>query len=291
MSLKNVIEEAIQLLRRERIEGGPKSSWVQKGGVIRVRKTGKIVVIGDLHGHLEAFKFVGDFIRDQGICNEGIAIFLGDYIDRGADQDEVLRGMLSLKLECPSNIILLRGNHEPPEGFEPHPHDFIYKLMVEYANYNEIYMLARDLFNELPYAAIIEDTALLLHGGPPTQTFIQRDENPLAEGLWPPPLDILIEILWNDPDDHIDYTDYNPRGIGYLWGWRVTELVLDKLGVQRIIRGHEPAEGVKYNHGRRVVTVFTYYGPPYFNEKGAILYCEEMDELISNIEKCIVETA
>ncbi len=289
MSLKNVIEEAIQLLKSERLGKVLHPQWRRNGGVIQVRNPEKIVVIGDLHGHLEAFKFVRDFIRDHRICESGIAVFLGDYIDRGSDQDRVLEGTLSLKLECPANVILLRGNHEPPEGFEPHPHDFIYKLMVKYNNYREIYLRARELFDELPYAVIIEGKALLLHGGPPTQPFIQHHENPLAEGLWPPPIDVLLEILWNDPDDHIDYTDFNPRGIGYLWGWKVTEFVLNRLGVQRIIRGHEPAEGVKYNHGRRVITVFTYYGPPYFNEKGAILYCENVEKLTSNVDECIVE--
>lgn len=293
MSLKNTIEEAIQTLKAERLRSASERSplWRRSGGVIRARDPGRLVVVGDLHGHPDAFKAARDLVRDRRVCEGGLAVFLGDYIDRGPAQDLVLEGVLSLKLECPDSVILLRGNHEPPEGFEPYPHDFIHRLMLRYRDYREIYGKARELFDELPYALVMEGRALLVHGGPPAQAFLQARDNPLAEGQWPPPLDVLLEVLWNDPSEWVEYASPSPRGVGYLWGPRVTEAVLSSLGVARIIRGHEPADGLKYNHGKRVVTVFTYFGPPYFNERGVILYCDSPDKLLSDVGECAVEVS
>lgn len=290
MTLKSIIEEATSLLRAESLEASDRGLWKRSGGVIRAKPSGKIIVVGDLHGHLEAFKFARDLIIDRRVCDDGLAVFLGDYIDRGRDQDKVLEGVLTLKLQCPDNVILLRGNHEPPQGLEPYPHDFLYHLMAKYENYVEIYSAARELFNELPYAVIIEGIALLLHGGPPTRTLMKGSRNPLAEGVWPPPMDVLIEILWNDPDDNLEYVDANPRGVGYLWGWKVTDIALRRLGVKRIVRGHQPAEGVAFNHGGKVVTVFTYYGPPYFNSRGAVIYCSSAEGLAKpDLKECVFE--
>lgn len=39
-------------------------------------------------------------------------IFLGDYVDRGSDGNQVLQFVLALRWLVPRNVYLVRGNHE-----------------------------------------------------------------------------------------------------------------------------------------------------------------------------------
>lgn len=67
----------------------------------------KVVVIGDLHGCYEPLK---EYFNNNKLRDDYAYIFLGDYIDRGIQNAEVLE--LLLKIHTRTNVFLLEGNHE-----------------------------------------------------------------------------------------------------------------------------------------------------------------------------------
>ncbi len=233
-----------------------------------------LVVVGDVHGDYETLsRILGDREVEEAL-DRGLVVFLGDYVDRGPQQVQVVYELLEL-LTGGARVLLLRGNHEPPAGLEPVPHDFPYRLAELYGpgRAAELYELFRALFDELPYAALVRDHMLLVHGGPPDWV-VEDEYGSLEEALRPgrrSTLELLEQVLWNDPADDVEYSAPSPRGAGVLWGWRVTEAVKRKGGVRYVVRGHEPCDGVKLDHGGSVVTVFSRRGPPYFNRRAAYL--------------------
>ncbi len=75
--------------------------------------TGKrVYVIGDLHGCPEEPAVLLRHLESaEGLKDEDLVIFLGDYIDRGPDTRGVIDLMLDFKTRFP-NSRFLRGNHE-----------------------------------------------------------------------------------------------------------------------------------------------------------------------------------
>ena len=73
-----------------------------------------MIIIGDIHG--QYFDFLKVLSQLSGsIINDRIKdyiLFLGDYVDRGANSIEVMTIIMALKINNPKNVILLRGNHE-----------------------------------------------------------------------------------------------------------------------------------------------------------------------------------
>lgn len=72
------------------------------------------IAIGDIHGQ---FLLMKDLIENKIKFNpdEDVLVFLGDYIDRGAnaaDEMDVLNYLIELVAKAPGKVVLLRGNHE-----------------------------------------------------------------------------------------------------------------------------------------------------------------------------------
>ncbi len=226
-------------------------------------------IVGDLHGDFKSLEYILNNSKSNKI------IFLGDYIDRGEEQLETIISLFLLKQNYPENVFLLRGNHEPIIGLEPHPHDFPLHLS-RYEKWISLYKEFLDIFQELPYAAYVKNSAILLHGGPP----INLKDNIIDYfEVFNPSKNLLEQILWNDPSDEIDMYEENPRGAGYLFGWRITEHALKITGTKIIVRAHEPCDnGYKFNHGGKVLTIFSRKGKPYFNRYAAYLEVNFFEE-------------
>jgi serine/threonine protein phosphatase 1 len=67
--------------------------------------------LSDIHGYLELLKQNMNII-DLESNVENKVIFLGDYIDYGKESCQVLEYIFNLQRKYPSQVIVLRGNHE-----------------------------------------------------------------------------------------------------------------------------------------------------------------------------------
>ena len=67
--------------------------------------------IGDIHGNLPALVDLLEQIAPDAAAGDTV-VFLGDYIDRGADVKECIDTMLAFKERTPATVVTLRGNHE-----------------------------------------------------------------------------------------------------------------------------------------------------------------------------------
>ncbi len=245
-----------------------------EGRLIRAPAEGEAVIVGDLHGDLEALAQVLDssgFLRKAERGEHSLLIFLGDYGDRGILSPEVYYVVMTLKASFSERVILLRGNHEGPDDLLASPHDLPMHLHNKFGDGSaEAYAKLKQLFGQLSNAVQLGESYILLHGGVPSQA---KSVDDLAYAhVKHPQKSHLEEILWNDPEESLKGTYPSPRGAGKLFGQDVTESFLKMMNAAIIIRGHEPADaGFRINHAGRILTLFSRKGEPYFNSQGAFL--------------------
>ena len=234
---------------------GKKIFVYTKGDLNRMKR---LVVVGDIHGDLGAFKLV---LKSVNLREDGL-IFLGDYADRGPHGIEVIEGVESLIDKYSGNVVALKGNHEDYVDGEPNfmPCTLIAEVERKKGEWDVYFKRNLEPFlNSLYLAAVIPGWFLFVHGGISSKIKSLSDfESPEVEE----------DVLWSDPFD--GYGEYpNRRGAGIEFGEDVTKEVCERLGVKSIIRSHQPRkalEGPFYQHGRRVVTISStsvYGGRPF----------------------------
>lgn len=86
---------------------------VFKGQDVGLDIDGPVLVVGDLHGSYTSFttcttKYVNLLTELPNLK----LVFLGDYVDRGAESVEVITALYKLVAALPNNVFMLRGNHE-----------------------------------------------------------------------------------------------------------------------------------------------------------------------------------
>ena len=270
-SFVKIVENAINLLRGE---SGRLGNLTVSERLVKLEPLGEAVVIGDLHGDLESLVNIlksNGFTQKMTKRKDATLIFLGDYGDRGAYSAEVYYTVLRLKLAFPEQIVLLRGNHEGPEDLLASPHDLPMQFQFRFKEkWRTAYAKTRELFAYLYNAVLVEERCLMVHGG--LSPNINSIQDLAHANVTHPEQEFLEDLLWSDPNDMVKEILYSPRGAGKLFGKRITEKVLRKIGVKILIRGHEPCEeGFKLNHDGKVLTLFSRKGAPYFNAYGAYL--------------------
>ncbi|RLE66152.1 MAG: serine/threonine protein phosphatase [Thermoprotei archaeon] len=225
--------------------------------LVRAIKPRKIVFVGDLHGDFESLEKIYEKYSEE---KDILIVFLGDYVDRGPKQLETLLGVLLWKLENPEKIVMLRGNHETPSM------NMYYGFMAALRNnLGELYSIFyRDFVEPLylklsiAFLADWDDSRIFaVHGGIPVEPFRIEDIEELEPELDPDD-PILMQLLWNDPNDRVEKYRSSFRGPGvYVFGREVFERFVKENKVKLVVRAHEPVYGVSTMFEGRLYTVFT----------------------------------
>jgi serine/threonine protein phosphatase 1 len=138
----------------------------------------RLIAVGDCHGCYNELKDLIERIIKFNPRKDKL-IFLGDYIDRGADSLRVILYLQALKARFPEAIILLKGNHEDlaydalSKGDPTKP--FTYKLWTKNGGTDTLksfktWELAKQVllpFIEKLPVSYETDTHIFIHGGIP----------------------------------------------------------------------------------------------------------------------------
>ena len=214
----------------------------------------RVIIVGDLHGDLETLqKIIQLFFRD----NYDQLLFLGDYVDRGAKQVEVVNVLFYYKKLMPNKILLLRGNHEDP--VINRQYGFYDEVRLKFSNHRQIYRAYNRIFSKLPLAAITWNRIFCIHGGIPQDledinsinnlpTEEQQIENPITK-----------QLLWNDPHKRVKEFKWSNRGPGVKrFGEEAFFNFIENNKINYIIRSHEKQKnGYKKYFDDKLISIFS----------------------------------
>jgi len=215
-------------------------------------------ICGDIHGQyydlLRLFEY-------GGFPPEANYLFLGDYVDRGKQSLETICLLLAYKIKYPENFFLLRGNHEAANI------NRIYGFYDECKRRHNIklWRMFTQCFNCLPVAALISRKVFAMHGGlsPDLQSLEQIHR--MARPTDVPEAGILCDLLWSDPEEHVNGWSENDRGVSFAFGPDVVSRFLQKHDLDLICRAHQVVEdGYQFFANRQLVTIFS--APNYCGE-------------------------
>jgi predicted phosphodiesterase len=207
--------------------------------LIHLPSEGKVVLVGDTHGDLDATEQV----IHQYLKKPYRIVFLGDYVDRGDYSEENIHYLLHLKLEHPEEIFLLAGNHEGYMVKEFYPVNFWESLSLkERENYGL-------LFSKFPFSATSQNGILALHGALPELNSLEEMEQiGLGDVNWD-------RIVWGD------FVENEVEIMGDLWGRPqfgrpYFERLMDRYQKRILIRSHQPHAPLAM-FKKRCITIFT----------------------------------
>jgi len=197
-----------------------------------------VCVVGDLHGQ---YYDLLNMLTKAGDPGSNLNyLFLGDYVDRGIMGIECMVLLLSIKINYPKTVQILRGNHESRNMTEA----FTFKEEVQEAYDEDVYELFMELFDTLPVACLVAKKYLAMHGGisPDLKKLEQIQEFNRFEEV---PLDgIFCDLVWSDPMDDEEattgtFTENNERECSNYFGKKPVKKLLKRNKLISIFRGHQ----------------------------------------------------
>ncbi|CAI4222112.1 unnamed protein product [Auanema sp. JU1783] len=230
-----------------------------------------VKICGDIHGQYS------DLLR---LFNRGgfppvvNYLFLGDYVDRGHQNLEVITLLLSYKVKYPNNFFLLRGNHECPAINRVY--GFFEECNRRYGS-PHIWLAFQSVFGTLPLSGLVSKRILCMHGGiSPDLTSIEqlRNLNRLPEPVNP---SVQLDLLWSDPDGAINGWAPSSRGVSFVFGVDALQSILKSLEIDLIARAHQVVQdGYEFFGNKKLVTIFS--APHYcgqFDNAAAMMNVDE----------------
>lgn len=247
---------------------------------IKIKEDSEICFIGDLHGCVDSLKDqlkeaisnnYLDFSSFKILKNDFYIVFLGDYTDRNCYGFETLNLILDLAIANPTQVFLLRGNHEDikmneENGFKEELYSKFLRL-----NLNSTISKISEFYNSLPVALFIgvehgEQYLLCCHGGVDLSFDFDSFLEPCNfQRFCEIPQYIAINFMW---------TDFRQRNTGIIRKQSITADFMDNFfkrarnNVQAIFRGHQhELFGLKMLFSPEIFYRH-YLNSPYFPESG-----------------------
>ena len=215
----------------------------------------RVLLLGDIHGDYlqlrRAFQLYDDNDIDYIVIN-------GDLIDRGSEMIECVEYVMSRQILDPKGIVFLRGNHEIQAINEMYG----FRGYVTGVYGSAIYEKFSQAFRQLPIAAKIGDWGFVSHGGIPRETiFFHLMRLELKEPE--PDTSPYAQLLWNDPDDRIEYFGESIRGPSYYrFGQKAFDEFMEFHNLDYYFRAHQAfPEGYRWF----LLSIFSSNAGPYLH--------------------------
>lgn len=209
-----------------------KNSFKSKSILMNVEPP--LVVVGDMHGNITDLL---NIFRLFGHPSKTIYLFLGDYVDRGANSVLIITLLLALLIKYPSNTHIIRGNHE--FSVINRVFGFYDEVMTKYKN-ETVWTMFQDVFSFMPLGAIISNRIFCVHGGisPVLNSIddiisIKRPIESYSDNQ------IVSDILWSDPIDSQELFIESRRGLGVRYSIDAVITFLKNNNLALMIRAHQ----------------------------------------------------
>ena len=232
------------------------------------------VVCGDVHGQFYVLRRIFELCGDPGVTN---FLFLGDYVDRGNYSVNTVALLFLYKIKYPENFFLLRGNHE--SSVINKVYGFYEECRKNYRS--QVWRTFNSVFEWLPIAAMIDNRILCVHGGiSPDLESLDQLRN-IKRPVVIPDKGLVCDITWADPEPTCDTWGENDRGTSFVFGEDPAKRILEKFGLDLIVRAHQAVNNgysFPFTPWMGVVTVFS--APNYsgeFGNAGAVMTINEQN--------------
>lgn len=174
----------------------------------------KIHCIGDIHG---CYSVLNTYLKD-GIKDDECYIFVGDYIDRGIENLEILKFLIDIKDN--KNVFLIEGNHERNLYYWSHNEkgskkfEEVTKKELENLSKKEVRQLYKR-FIQCAYFTYYDKVFLVTHGGlstiPENLTFISTNSMIRGTGNYED-MELVADTFIKTTDDNV-YQVFGHRNI------------------------------------------------------------------------------